>query len=77
MLQQPCSLTEDHFMVGLTHTYHQASLIHFVESDDLFLHDQVDVVWFGVLNTLDYHALGPAPSAVGENTDADISRSAR
>ncbi len=43
-------------MVALTHTYHQASLIHFVESDDLFLHDQVDVVWFDVLNTLDYHA---------------------
>ena len=43
-------------MVALTHTYHQAPLIHFVESDDLFLHDQVDVVWFDVLNTLDYHA---------------------
>ena len=43
-------------MVALTHTYHQASLIHFVESDDLFLHDQVDVVWFDVLNTLDYRA---------------------
>jgi len=46
-------------MVALTHTYHQASLIHFVESDDLFLHDQVDVVWFDVLNTLDYHAFQP------------------
>jgi uncharacterized glyoxalase superfamily protein PhnB len=43
-------------MVALTHTYHQVPLIHFVESDDLFLHDQVDVVWFDVLNTLDYHA---------------------
>jgi hypothetical protein len=43
-------------MVALTHTCHQAPLIHFVESDDLFLHDQVDVVWFDVLNTLDYHA---------------------
>ena len=64
-------------MVALTHNCHQAQLIHFVESDDLFLHDQVDVVWFDVLNTLDYHALGPPPSAVGENTDAAISRSAR
>jgi len=26
-----------------------------MESDDLFLHDQVDVVWFDVLNSLDYH----------------------
>jgi hypothetical protein len=43
-------------MVALTHTYRQVPLIHFVESDDLFLHDQVDVVWFDVLNTLDYHA---------------------
>ena len=43
-------------MVALTHTHRQVSLIHFVESDDLFLHDQVDVVWFDVLNTLDYHA---------------------
>ncbi len=43
-------------MVASTHACHQAPLIHFVESDDLFLHDQVDVVWFDVLNTLDYHA---------------------
>ncbi|MCH8242179.1 MAG: hypothetical protein IH897_06155 [Planctomycetes bacterium] len=43
-------------MVALTHTHRQVPLIHFVESDDLFLHDQVDVVWFDVLNTLDYHA---------------------
>jgi hypothetical protein len=43
-------------MVALTHSHRQVPLIHFVESDDLFLHDQVDVVWFDVLNTLDYHA---------------------
>jgi hypothetical protein len=43
-------------MVALTHTRRQLPLIHFVESDDLFLHDQVDVVWFDVLNTLDYRA---------------------
>jgi hypothetical protein len=28
-------------MVALTHTYHQVPLSHFVELDDLFLHDQV------------------------------------
>jgi uncharacterized glyoxalase superfamily protein PhnB len=43
-------------MVALTPTYRQAPLIHFVESDDLYLHDQVEVVWFDVLNALDYHA---------------------
>ena len=43
-------------MVAFTPTGRQVPLIHFVESDDLFLHDQVDVVWFDVLNTLDYHA---------------------
>ena len=42
-------------MVALTHNSRQPPLIHFVESDDLFLHDQVDVVWFDVLNSLDYH----------------------
>jgi hypothetical protein len=43
-------------MVALPHNLRQVPLIHFVESDDLFLHDQVDVVWFDVLNALDYHA---------------------
>ena len=43
-------------MVALTHTHRQVPLIHFVESDDLFLHDQVDVVWFDVIKNLDYHA---------------------
>jgi hypothetical protein len=43
-------------MVALMHRHRQIPLIHFVESDDLFLHDQVDVVWFDVLKTLDYHA---------------------
>jgi len=43
-------------MVALTRTHRQVPLIQFVESDDLFLHDQVDVVWFDVLNTLDYRA---------------------
>ena len=43
-------------MVALTHSHRQVPLIHLVESDNLFLHDQVDVVWFDVLNTLDYHA---------------------
>ncbi len=44
-------------MVALTHTHRQVPLIQFVESDDLFLHDQVDVIWFDVLSTLDYHAI--------------------
>ncbi len=43
-------------MVALPHKLRQVPLIHCVESDDLFLHDQVDVVWFDVLNSLDYHA---------------------
>jgi len=42
-------------MIALRPGYRQIPLIHFVESDDLFLHDQVDVVWFDVLNSLDYH----------------------
>ncbi len=43
-------------MVALTHTHRQVPLIHFVESDDLFLHDQVDVAWFDAIKNLDYHA---------------------
>ena len=42
-------------MVASSHTHRQVPLIHLVESDDLFLHDQVDVLWFDILNTLDYH----------------------
>jgi len=42
-------------MITLRLSNRQIPLIHFVESDDLFLHDQVDVVWFDVLNSLDYH----------------------
>jgi hypothetical protein len=34
---------------------HQIPLIHIVESDDLFLADQPDVLWFDVLRSLDYH----------------------
>jgi hypothetical protein len=33
----------------------QIPLIHIVESDDLFLADQPDVLWFDVLRSLDYH----------------------
>jgi hypothetical protein len=43
-------------MVALPHRHRQPPLIHFVESDDLFLHEQVDVLWFDVLNSLDYHS---------------------
>ena len=43
-------------MVATIAAPRQLPLIEFVESDDLFLHDQTDVVWFDVLNTLDYHA---------------------
>ena len=42
-------------MVALVPNARQIPLIHLVESDDLFLQDQVDVVWFDVLQTLDYH----------------------
>ena len=47
---------EDIVMVATVSSPRQLPLIEFVESDDLFLHDQVDVVWFDVLKTLDYHA---------------------
>jgi hypothetical protein len=33
----------------------QIPLIHIVESDDLYLADQPDVLWFDVLRSLDYH----------------------
>jgi hypothetical protein len=36
-------------------TARQIPLIHIVESDDLFLADQPDVLWFDVLRSLDYH----------------------
>ena len=42
-------------MVALVPNARQLPLIHIVESDDLFLHDQVDVVWFDVLKKIDYH----------------------
>jgi hypothetical protein len=42
-------------MVTLAPSTRQIPLIHIVESDDLFLADQPDVLWFGVLRSLDYH----------------------
>ena len=42
-------------MVTLAPTTRQIPLIHIVESDDLFLADQPDVLWFDVLRSLDYH----------------------
>jgi hypothetical protein len=51
-----CLLTEDQLMVALRPDHRQLPLIQFVESDDLFLHDQVDAIWFDVINALDYHA---------------------
>ena len=42
-------------MIALTPGHRQIPLIHVVESDDLFLHDQVDAIWFDVLKALDYH----------------------
>lgn len=42
-------------MVTLAPTARQIPLIHIVESDDLFLADQPDVLWFDVLRSLDYH----------------------
>jgi len=41
-------------MVAFAHAPGQLPLIHFVESDDLFLQDQVEVLWFDVLRKLDY-----------------------
>jgi len=38
---------------------HQIPLIHIVESDDLFLRDHADVLWFDVLRGLDWRALRP------------------
>jgi hypothetical protein len=42
-------------MVTFNQPNRQIPLIHFVESDDLFLADQPDVLWFDVLRSLDYH----------------------
>ncbi|MCH5374705.1 MAG: hypothetical protein JJ992_12075 [Planctomycetes bacterium] len=42
-------------MVTCHPTNRQIPLIHVVESDDLFLADQPDVLWFDVLRSLDYH----------------------
>jgi hypothetical protein len=41
-------------MVALVPDSHQLPLIHFIESDDLYLQDQGDVLWFDVLSKLDY-----------------------
>ncbi len=37
----------------------QIPLIHFVESDDLYLESQEDVFWFDLLRDLDWHSLRP------------------
>ncbi|MDA1056132.1 MAG: hypothetical protein O3C40_37610 [Planctomycetota bacterium] len=42
-------------MVALNNVSGQLPLIHLVESDDLYLQDQPDVLWFEVLRNLDYH----------------------
>ena len=47
-------------MVALVPNARQIPLIHLVESDDLFLQDQVDVVWFDVLQTR-VKAIAPSP----------------
>ena len=41
-------------MVTLVPAAGQLPLIEFVESDDLYLQDQPDVLWFDVLIDLDY-----------------------
>ena len=41
-------------MVAVQHAPSQLPLIEFVESDDLYLQDQPDVLWFDVLRKLDY-----------------------
>jgi hypothetical protein len=41
-------------MVAFTQPHRQVPLIHIVESDDLALADQPDVLWFDVLRSLDY-----------------------
>jgi hypothetical protein len=42
-------------MVALVPAPGQLPLIQFIESDDLYLQDQPDVLWFDVLRNLDYH----------------------
>ena len=46
--------TKDTPMVALVPAPGQLPLIQFVESDDLYLQDQPDVLWFDVLPNLDY-----------------------
>jgi hypothetical protein len=50
---------EDLIMVAVGHSPHQLPLIEFVESDDLFLQDQPDAIWFDVLRKLDYRQFQP------------------
>jgi hypothetical protein len=42
-------------MITVAPPARQIPLIHIVESDDLYLADQPDVLWFDVLRSLDYH----------------------
>ncbi len=46
-------------MVSLHPGSVQLPLIHFVETDDWFLEEQADVLWFHVLRHLDWHTLLP------------------
>ena len=46
-------------MVALVPASGQLPLIQFVESDDLYLQDQPDVLWFDVLQNLDYCRFQP------------------
>jgi hypothetical protein len=57
---------EDPFMVALNSAPSQLPLIEFVESDDLFLEDQPDVLWFDVLRNLDYRQFQPTAACYYE-----------
>ena len=41
-------------MIGTSYDFFQIPLIHFVESDDLYLERQEDVLWFDLLRNLDW-----------------------
>jgi hypothetical protein len=50
---------EDLIMVAVVYSPGQLPLIEFVESDDLFLQDEPDALWFDVLRKLDYRQFQP------------------
>ena len=56
-------------MVATIASPRQLPLIEFVESDDLFLQDEPDALWFDVLRKLDYRQFQPTAARYYEQLD--------